>query len=126
RRRGQRPGGGRVSRHHRRPPRRRQRRGRPAGQSRDRDRGASVSTVNWDGKVQSYRPASDWREHVSPAVRFHDEAAEDLDPVTYEVIRHRLWTINMAHGETITRISGSPVFATLDFNMSILSEDAEI
>jgi N-methylhydantoinase B len=41
------------------------------------------------------------------------------------VIRQKLWTINIAHGDTITRISGSPVLATLDFNMSILTEDAE-
>jgi N-methylhydantoinase B len=80
----------------------------------------------WDGRVHSYRPDADWRDRVSPSLEFHEEVEADLDPVTYEVIRHRLWTINMAHGETITRISGSPVFATLDFNMCILSEDAEV
>ncbi len=29
-----------------------------------------------------------------------------LDTVTFEVIRNRLWTINIAHGEALTRISG--------------------
>lgn len=93
------------------------------------DAGAAESTaanVSWDGRVQSYRPSRDWRSRVSAKLEFHEDVADDLDPVTYEVIRHRLWTINMAHGETITRISGSPVFATLDFNMCILTEDAEV
>ena len=54
-------------------------------------------------------PSPDWREHVHDDLKFYDGTDDDLDPVTYEVIRNRLWTINMAHGETLTRISGSPV-----------------
>ena len=42
------------------------------------------------------------------------------------MLRQKLWTVNIAHGETITRISGSPLLASLDFNMSILTEDAEV
>lgn len=88
--------------------------------------GASATPVKWDGRVHSYRPLPDWRTRVSPKLQFHEEADGDLDPVTYEVIRHRLWMINMAHGETITRVSGSPMLSSLDFNMSILTEDAEL
>ena len=80
----------------------------------------------WNGKTQSYRPSSRWRNHVSPKLRFHETAAKDIDPITFEVIRQKLWTINIAHGDTITRISGSPVLASLDFNMSILTENAEV
>jgi N-methylhydantoinase B len=80
----------------------------------------------WNGRSQSYRPGADWRAHVSPRVRFHSQQTEVLDPVTFEVIRQKLWTINIAHGDTITRVSGSPVLATLDFNMSILTEDGEV
>ncbi len=80
----------------------------------------------WNGLKQSYRPRPDWRDRVSPRVRFHTQQAEAIDPVTFEVIRQKLWTINIAHGDTITRVSGSPVLATLDFNMSILTEDAEV
>jgi N-methylhydantoinase B len=80
----------------------------------------------WDGKLDSYRPGPEWRERISPDLKLHEEIDEDLDPVTFEVIRHRLWTINAAHGDTVTRISGSPVFASLDFNMCILTEDGEI
>jgi N-methylhydantoinase B len=48
-----------------------------------------------------------------------------LDPVTFEVLRNRLWTINVAHGETLIRISGSPIFQAFDFNMVIMAEDGE-
>jgi N-methylhydantoinase B len=82
--------------------------------------------VQWDGITNSYRPPYDWRDHVAPELRFHIEVDDDLDPVTFEVIRNRLWSINIAHGEQVTRVSGSPVFASLDFNMSILTEDGEI
>lgn len=81
--------------------------------------------VRWDGRVHSYRPAEDWRARLSPSLVLHDEADGELDPITFEVIRHRLWTINLAHGDTVTRISGSPVFQSLDFNMCILTEDGE-
>ncbi|MFT4582078.1 MAG: N-methylhydantoinase B [Gammaproteobacteria bacterium] len=83
-------------------------------------------SIAWDGRVHSYRPSAVWKSRISDRLAFHVETDPDLDPVTYEVIRHRLWTTNMAHGETITRISGSPVFASLDFNMCILTEDAEV
>ncbi len=86
----------------------------------------SAEASGWNGRQQSYRPRSDWKTRVSQNVRFHEEQADDIDPITYEVIRQKLWTINIAHGDTITRISGSPVLATLDFNMSILTEDAEV
>jgi N-methylhydantoinase B len=81
--------------------------------------------INWDGKVHSYRPAADWHDRVATKLDLHTEFDADLDPVTYEVIRNRLWSSNVAHGETLTRISGSPVFQALDFNMCILTEEAE-
>jgi N-methylhydantoinase B len=81
----------------------------------------------WDGWVQAYRPAADWADRVPADVRLHTTDQTDIDPVTHEVIRHRLWMINEAHGVTTVRTSGSPVTAySLDFNMSILTEDAEI
>ena len=82
--------------------------------------------TNWNGKTHSYRPQPGWQKRIDPAVQLHQTADDDLDPVTFEVLRQKLWTINMAHGDTITRISGSPLLASLDFNMSILTEDAEV
>ncbi len=80
----------------------------------------------WDGRRHSYRSADDWLDHVSPKLELYYEIDDDLDPVTFEVIRNRLWTINLAHGEALTRISGSPTFQALDFNMSILTETGEL
>jgi N-methylhydantoinase B len=82
--------------------------------------------TNWNGRTHSYRPKPDWRTRISADLPLHREAADDLDPVTFEVLRQKLWTMNLAHGETIVRISGSPLLASLDFNMSILTEDAEV
>ena len=82
--------------------------------------------INWNGRTHSYRPKPDWATRISPDLRLHIEYDDALDPVTFEVIRQKLWTINLAHGDTITRISGSPLLASLDFNMSILTEDAEV
>ncbi|WP_309610419.1 hydantoinase B/oxoprolinase family protein, partial [Sphingomonas sp.] len=80
----------------------------------------------WNGRVQSYRPGPTWKSRIAPTLEMHTESLDEIDPVDFEVIRQKLWTINIAHGDTITRISGSPVLATLDFNMSVLTEDAEV
>jgi N-methylhydantoinase B len=80
--------------------------------------------IPWDGTRRSYVPGPELK--IAPGLHLHREATEDIDPVTYEVIRHNLWTINEEHGSTIAKVSGSPiaVFAH-DFNPSILTEDAE-
>ena len=85
----------------------------------------SDQDVVWDGLVHSYRPKDDWQTRVSPKLQLNTEAVDEIDPVTFEVLRNRLWTINIAHGDTLMRMSGSPVFQGLDFNMSILTEDGE-
>jgi N-methylhydantoinase B len=54
-------------------------------------------------------------------------AAADLggiDPVTFEVIRHRLWSINDDQATTAGRLSGSPVvYEAFDFNAALLTPD---
>jgi N-methylhydantoinase B len=101
----------------------------------DADRGTSAEStdgrdgaapIEWDARVHSYRPGPDWRSNVSPKIEFFSDVDDDLDPVTFEVLRNRLWTVNIAHAETITRISGSPIMQALDFNPCILSADAEL
>jgi N-methylhydantoinase B len=82
--------------------------------------------VKWDGRQHSYRPGADWTSRISPDLEFYVDSDEELDPVTFEVIRNRLWTMNLAHGATLTRISGSPVFQALDFNMAIMTGEGEI
>jgi N-methylhydantoinase B len=86
----------------------------------------SAPTVTWDGVKDAYVPPADLRERVAGKVKLHDEASEELDPVTYEVIRHNLWIVNTEHGETMTRLSGSPsANIAQDFNPVILLEDGE-
>lgn len=79
----------------------------------------------WDGVTHSYRPVPG-PIALPPEVPVHDAVAPDLDPVTYEVVRHRLWTDNLAQGQIITRIAVSPVLQAYDFNMCVLTEDAEL
>ena len=63
---------------------------------------------------------------ISPKLKLHRKHDRDLDPVTFEVIRHSLWNVNEEHGATIQRLSGSPVaMYALDLNPSILTEDGE-
>lgn len=62
---------------------------------------------------------------ASPELLNRDSRAE-IDPITYEVIRHNLWMINEEHAATIVKISGSPIVVFgHDFNPSILTEDGE-
>ena len=63
--------------------------------------------VAFDGVNNPYVPPKQLK--ISPKLKLHRDAAEDIDPVTFEVIRHNLWNINEEHGATIQRISGSPV-----------------
>ena len=47
---------------------------------------------------------------------------DKVDPVTFEVLRHRLWAINDEQGMIAARISGSPViYEVFDFNTGILT-----
>jgi len=78
----------------------------------------------FDGRNLGYVPPKKLR--ISPKLKLHRKHAKNVDPVTYEVIRHALWHVNEEHGATIQRLSGSPVaMYALDLNPSILTEDGE-
>lgn len=50
--------------------------------------------------------------------------AQAVDPVTFEVIRHRLWAINDEQAMIAARMSGSPViYEVYDFNAGLLTAD---
>ena len=85
---------------------------------------SEMADTNFDGIAQPYVPPA--KLQISDKLRLHQVWDENIDPVTYEVIRHNLWNINEEHGATIQRISGSPIaMYALDLNPSILTEDAE-
>ena len=84
----------------------------------------SQPDIQWDGRTYPYIPNSPLK--IDPSLRLHSRAAEDLDPITYEVVRHALWNINVEHGNTIMKISGSPSCAYgHDFNPSLMDENGD-
>jgi N-methylhydantoinase B len=53
-------------------------------------------------------------------------ASRQLDPITFEVVRHRLWAINNEATATLKFVSGSPVATEVyDFNTAIMNARGE-
>jgi N-methylhydantoinase B len=78
----------------------------------------------WHSLNYGYVPGD--KLEISDKIQLHTESAEDVDPITYEVLRSRLWAINQDHQDTIRRISGSGVTVyAWDFNVSVQTEDGE-
>ncbi|MDQ0380439.1 hydantoinase B/oxoprolinase family protein [Amycolatopsis thermophila] len=51
------------------------------------------------------------------------EQVDALDPLTYEVVRHRLWSVTDEMGEALKRMSGSPIVTDAnDFDFAISDE----
>lgn len=85
---------------------------------------SQMSPEELDGVTFGYVPPAELS--IDPSLRLHRDGAEELDPVSFEVIRHSLFNVNEEHGATMQRISGSPVaIYALDLNPSILTEDGE-
>ena len=60
---------------------------------------------------------------VDPSLEFHTASDAAIDPITYEVIRSKLWNLNLDHGDTIRHVSGSSiVIEGHDFNASLTTE----
>ena len=58
-----------------------------------------------------------------PAHTVTQEQVDALDPLTYEVIRHRLWSVTDEMGEALKRMSGSPIVTDAnDFDFAISDE----
>jgi N-methylhydantoinase B len=79
----------------------------------------------WEDFQYGYVPEDELDIH--PDVTLHTEADDEVDPVTYNVLRHRLYTVNEEHGHTLENVSGSPVaYFAQDFNPTILTADGEV
>jgi N-methylhydantoinase B len=51
----------------------------------------------------------------------------ELDPFTFEVLRHRLWTVNVEGALALQRVSGSPLATeAFDMNTAIMTADGEV
>src|SRR5919205_4006072 len=64
----------------------------------------ALAAEAWDGRGTSYIPRDPLR--IDPSVVLHDEADLDVDPITLQVLRSRLWHKNLEHGDVIQRVSG--------------------
>lgn len=53
-------------------------------------------------------------------------AGQRVDPITFEVIRHKLWSINEEGSATMIHVSGSPVVHATDYNFGIYTADGEM
>ena len=66
------------------------------------------------------------RERVAPGLQLHtvsDEFVDSIDPLSYEVIRHRLWSITEEMGTALKRMSGSvAVTECNDFDFALTDE----
>ncbi|HEX5192241.1 MAG TPA: hydantoinase B/oxoprolinase family protein [Solirubrobacteraceae bacterium] len=54
------------------------------------------------------------------------EAPSTVDPVTFEVIRHKLWSINQEGSATMIHVSGSPVVHATDYNFGLYTAEGEM
>ena len=78
----------------------------------------------WNGVEHSYIPGDHLNIHDS--LPLHTEQVDQVDPITFEVIRHALQNINLEHGKTIEKLAVSPItLETRDFQTVILTEDAD-
>ena len=56
-----------------------------------------------------------------------DQPLPEVDPVTFEVIKHRLWQINDEQSIAIRTISSSPIVVEgNDFNVGLFSDDGQV
>ena len=79
-------------------------------------------------EIFSSRPVDpeELRRTLPPGLVTHSvrpEEVNELDPLTYEVIRHRLWSVTDEMGEALKRMSGSPIVTDAnDFDFAICDE----
>ncbi len=59
--------------------------------------------------------------------KHRDTVADAFDPITFEVIKHRLWQINDEQGIAIKTISASPIVVEgNDFNVGLFTADGQL
>lgn len=88
----------------------------------------TLLTVPGSERFSSSRPteATELTASVGRTLPMHtvtQEQIDDLDPLTYEVIRHRIWSVTNEMGETLKRMSGSPIVTDAnDFDFALCDE----
>lgn len=81
--------------------------------------------ILWDGVARGYIPPDVL--NISNKLRLHKKSSKEVDPITYEVVRNNLLNINFEHGQTIQKLSISPITMIVrDFQCAILTEDGDV
>jgi N-methylhydantoinase B len=74
--------------------------------------------------VLSYIPPREIQ--TAGSLELDDAFDRELDPITYQVLRWRLWNTNLEHSDTIKRASGTPIVCFADdFNTSMTTENGD-
>src|SRR5262249_10120670 len=78
-------------------------------------------------QVRQHRDASRCSVGGNPMTTTSHKAGTAVDPVTFEIVRHRLYAVNEEAATAIARISGSPVAnEAFDFNTALLNGAGEV
>jgi len=86
---------------------------------------APIDNATWDGRRRGYIPSNP--PVIHPALTLHTSSADDIDPVTAEVVRYALMNINLEHADLIQRLAVSPIVTLArDFQASILNEVGDL
>ena len=84
-----------------------------------------MKPIKWDGIARGYAPPDVLQ--ISPALRLQTTVEPEVDPITYEVIRNSLQNINLENGNTIQKLSISPItMINRDFQCAILTEIGDV
>ena len=87
--------------------------------------GPETAPIVWDGVQRGYIPGDTL--NIPASLRLHTASSEQVDPVTFEVVRYSLMNINLEHGQTLQRLCVSPVtMITRDFQPSITTQDGDL
>ena len=79
----------------------------------------------WDGIARGYIPPHELS--IDPSLSLDGRVADDVDPITQEVIRYALLQANLEHSALIQRLCVSPItMLSRDFQTSLLTEDGEL
>ena len=87
--------------------------------------GPETAPIVWDGVQRGYIPGDTL--NIPASLRLHTASSDQVDPVTFEVVRYSLMNINLEHGQTLQRLCVSPVtMITRDFQPSITTQDGDL
>lgn len=87
-----------------------------------KDISPNLEISDFDGVNKPYIPPQTLE--VPGDIPMHTDIIDEINPVTYEVIRHSLWNNNLEAGETIENLAVSKItLETRDFNTAINLEN---